>query len=157
RHLQALEKTSALLLPGNMQEELEHQRAVVGERALEGADVLEPLLLDARRHKPLGQHLALEQFGMHAHHQDLLVVRAVEDADPPARRQPPRAAPEKVVVKLLGARCLERMHLAAYRIDARYHMLDDAVLAARIHPLENDQDGPAALGGEPLLQIAQAL
>src|SRR5262249_25823557 len=91
---------------GNVQKELEHQRTVVDEHALECADVLEPLLPDARRHQPLRQLLALQQFGMDPHDQDLLVVRAVEDADPPARGQPPRDAPEKIVVELLGAGAL---------------------------------------------------
>ena len=38
---------------------------------------------------------------MHAHHQHLLVVRAVEDADAAALRQAPRRAPQEVVVQLL--------------------------------------------------------
>ena len=56
-----------------------------------------------------------------------------------------RGAPEEIVVELLGARRLEGMHLAALRIDARHHVLDDAVLAGRIHRLEDHQHRPAVL------------
>ena len=68
-----------------------------------------------------------------------------------------RRAPEKIVVEFLRARRLERMHLAALRIDAGHHVLDDAVLAGRIHRLEHDQHRPAVLRVEPLLQIGEAL
>ena len=43
------------------------------------------------------------------------------------------------------------MDLAALRIEARHHVLDDAVLAGRVHALEDDQQGPAVLGKQLLL------
>ena len=36
-------------------------------------------------------------------------------------------------------------------------MLDDAVLAGRVHALQHDQHRPAVLGIEPFLQVAEAL
>ena len=36
-------------------------------------------------------------------------------------------------------------------------MLDDAVLAGGIHPLEHDQHRPAAVGIEALLQLGETL
>ena len=48
------------------------------------------------------------------------------------------------------------MHLAAQRVDARHHVLDDAVLAGCIHGLEHDEHRPAVLGIEPLLQVGES-
>ena len=76
---------------------------------------------------------APEYSRMHAHHQHLLVVRAIEDADAAARRQAHGGAPQEIVIELLGARRLERMHLAALRIEPAHHVLDDAVLAGGVH------------------------
>ena len=66
-------------------------------------------------------------------------------------------APEEIVVELLGARRLERMHLAALRIDAAHHVLDDAVLAGRVHAPAAHQHRPAVVGVEPLLQFGEPL
>ena len=52
---------------------------------------------------------------------------------------------------------LNGMDLAALRIDARHHVLDGAVLAGRVHRLENDQHRPAVLRVEPLLQLGEPL
>ena len=56
---------------------------------------------------------------------------------------------------LLGG--LKRMHLAALRIDAGHHVLDRAVLAGRIHRLEDQQHRPAILRVELLLQLGEPL
>ena len=87
----------------------------------------------------LRQLLPRQHLGVHAHHQHFLVIGAVEDADAAALRQALGDAPQEIVVELLGARRLERMHLAALRIDAGHHVLDDAVLAGRVHPLEHQE------------------
>ena len=94
---------------------------------------------------------------MHAHDQDLLVVRAVEDADAPALGQAPDVAPQEVVVELLRRGLLERGHLAALRIDAGHDVLDRAVLAGRVHRLKDQQQGPAILGVEHVLLFRQPL
>ena len=53
------------------------------------------------------------------------------------------------------ARVLETEHLAALRIDARHHMFYGAILAGRIHGLE-DQQYRVAIGSVlQLLQLAQ--
>ena len=57
------------------------------------------------------------------------------------------------MLELLGARRLEGVHLAALRIDAGHHVLDDAVLAGGVHALEHHQHAPLAAGVEALLQI----
>src|SRR6185503_19284688 len=69
----------------------------------------------------------------------------------------PAGAPEVVVVELLGRRLLEGEHLAPLGIHARHHVLDGAVLAGGVHGLEDQEQRPAVVRVEPLLQIAQAL
>jgi hypothetical protein len=66
-------------------------------------------------------------------------------------------APEIVVVEIGGGRRLERVDLAALRVDARHDVLDRAVLAGRVHGLEDQQQRPAILGVELVLQLRQQL
>ena len=101
-----------------LQEEFQDQRAVAREMAFEIADVLEALVARYPCRRARRQLLAFQQFRVHAHDQHFLVVGAVEDADTPALGQALSDAPEKIVIELLLARLLERMHLAALRIDA---------------------------------------
>ncbi len=61
------------------------------------------------------------------------------------------------MIEFLHRRLLEREHLASLRIDSRHHVLDNAVLATGVHPLKNDQRGPAILRIEFVLQFGQAL
>jgi len=44
------------------------------------------------------------------------------------------------------------MDHAALGIEARHHVLDDTVLAGRIHGLQHDQDRPAIIGIQPFMQ-----
>ena len=155
--LQPLQQTLALLLPGDVEKELEHDHSIAGEMALEFADILEAFLPDVLADQLGRDFLPLQQFGMHAHDQGLLVVRAVEDADPSSLRDADRRAPEKIVREILLARRLERVHVAALRVETRHDMLDHAILAGGIHPLQHDQQRPAAVGIEALLQLAEAL
>jgi hypothetical protein len=94
---------------------------------------------------------------VHAHHQDLLVIRAVEDADAAAFGQAARGPPEEVVVQLLRRGLLERIHLAPLGVDPGHHVFDHAVLARRVHGLEDQQDRPLVLGVQLLLQIVELL
>src|SRR5215472_6423442 len=94
---------------------------------------------------------------MHAHDQALFVVGTVEDADAAALRKLDHGAPHEVVIELERGRLLERGDLAALRIDAAEDVLDRAVLAGRIHGLENQQQRPAVLGVKSLLEVAEPL
>ena len=76
---------------------------------------------------------------MHAHDQHLLIVGAVEDADPAPLRKARVVRHRKSCSQFLGARMLEAEHLAALRVDAGHDVLDGAVLAGRIHGLEDQQ------------------
>ena len=53
--------------------------------------------------------------------------------------------------------CLNARDLAALRVDALEHRLDRAVLACRVHALENQQQRPLVLGIELFLKIVQPL
>ena len=147
----------ALLLPGDVEKELEHDHSIAGEMALEFADILEAFLPDVLADQLGRDFLPLQQFGMRAHDQGLLVVRAVVDADPSSLRDADRRAPEKIVREILLARRLERVHVAALRVETGHDVVDDAVLAGGIHPLEHDEQRPAAVGIEALLQLGEAL
>ena len=94
------EEALLLLLLGHMEEELDDLRPVAVEVALECVDVLVALLPHGRPGRPVREPLALEPFGVDLESNDLLVVRAVENADAPSFGEG-RDAPEEVVVKLL--------------------------------------------------------
>ena len=59
------------------------------------------------------------------------------------------------MLQLFGAGRLEGMHLAALRIDAGHHVLDDAVLAGGVHALQHDEHGPPPVRVEPLLHFLE--
>src|SRR5947209_17208692 len=61
------------------------------------------------------------------------------------------------MIELVDGLLLERIDLAALRIDALENALDRAVLAGRIHALEDQQHRPAVLGEELFLEIVQPL
>ena len=76
---------------------------------------------------------------MHPNDEHLLVVRTVEDPDPPALGKPGCRAPKKVMLEFLGARLFEAEDLTAFRIDSGHDVPDRAVLAGPVHPLEDQQ------------------
>src|SRR5207249_2538104 len=135
----ARQKALALLLLRDVKKELEHARAVAVQVALQVRDRLVALLPRVVFAAPVGNAFAAQDLRVHAHDQDLLVVRAVEDADTPALGEQARAAPQEIVLQLLGARVLEAVDLAALRVHPGHHVLDHAVLARGVHGLEDDQ------------------
>src|SRR5438093_1085091 len=152
------EEALALLLLRKMEEELEDARSVAMQVVFQPGDRAKPLLPDrVRVEEIVGQLFGAQDLRMHAHDQHLLVIRTVEDADATALGQETRGAPEKIMLQLLGARVLEAEHLAALGIDAGHHVLDDAVLAGRVHRLEDEQKGMPVGRVEQALQRAQLL
>ena len=149
------QETLLLLRLRDVQEELPDQHAVACQVALEAADVAVALLPDPVRDQPWRQLLMREDLGVHAHHEHLLVVRAVEDADTPALGQGAIAAPQVIVIQLLVRGHLERVDLAALRVHARHDVLDGAVLPGGVHRLEDQQHPPAVLRVELVLQLGQ--
>src|SRR2546423_15645613 len=124
---------------------------VAGKMSLKGANVFETLLPYVFAEELGWQLLARQHFRMDAHHNHLFIIRAVENADSPAGRQADRRTPEEVMIELVRARRLERMNLAALRIDAAHHVLDDAVLAGGVHALQHYEQRPLVLSVKALL------
>ena len=92
---------------------------------------------------------------MHAHHEHLLVVGAVEDADLAARGETPRVAPEEVVIELLGRGHLEAVHGHALWVHPTHHVADRPVLASGIQRLQHHQHPPRVLSRKPSLVLRQ--
>ena len=59
------------------------------------------------------------------------------------------------MVQLFVAGRLERVNVTTLWVDAGHNVLDHAILAGGIHGLKDDQDGPAILGVEFLLQVVE--
>jgi hypothetical protein len=109
----------------------------VNERALEGVDLLVPPRPDR-----LGDQL------VDADDEHVLVVGAVED-----RHFPPSGSllvnpPEEIVSQLLGGRLLEADHAAPLRVHGAEDVVDRAVLAPRVQPLQADEKRETAVGVE---------
>src|SRR5579872_3343391 len=76
-----------------------------------------------------GELLPFEPFRVDPHNQNLLVMRTVEDADSPARRQVLAIPPKEVVIEFVGGGLLEARDLAALGVHTAHHVLDYAVFA----------------------------
>src|ERR1700689_1682488 len=141
-----------------MEEELEDTGAVTVEMLLQVDDGTIPLLPDGLLVEQLSRKpLTAENLRMHPNDEHLLIVRAIENADPPSFRQMAGGAPKKIVLQLLGARLLETENFAALRIDPGHDVPDGAVLAGSIDPLKNQQQRLAIVRVVKLLQRAQIL
>ena len=139
-----------------MQEELQDQRAVAREMALERADVLEALLPDVLVDE-FARQLLTRQESPDGRARPAL-PRSSERLKMPMR---PRSGSAMAVRHRKSwssssrARRLEGVDLAALRVDARHDVLDRAVLAGGVHRLEHRQHRPAVLGVELLLQVGK--
>ncbi len=155
RPVDPLEEAGALLLLGQVQEDLHHFEPVVREVVLPAVDLPVAAVPHVRPAGVLGQVLPDEVVGVHPHDEDLLVVRAVEDGDLAARRKPPGVPPQVVVVQLLGRGHLEAADPYALGIDAAHHVADRPVLAPGVDGLEAHQHAVRVLGGQPVLVLGQ--
>ena len=79
--LKPRQEALALFLLRNAQMEFQHQRAVAGEMAFKGANILETMFPDVLFGHGRRQLLPFEEIGMHPHRQHFFVMRAVENAD----------------------------------------------------------------------------
>ncbi len=139
-----------------MKEELHDAGAVAVQVALEPLDgFVSPPPDVAVPHFCLGKPFGTEDLRVDAGDQNLLVIGAVEDPDPPALGERARRPPEEIVLELLGARVLETEDLTALWIDPRHHVRDGAVLAGRVHGLKDQQQRVLIRGVEEVLQLAQ--
>src|SRR5215467_10321451 len=99
--IEPLHKALLLFLARDLQKELEDNNSLTGEVVLEVCDIGEPLVPYPLPDKRLGQLLLPQDLLVHAHYQDFLVIRAVEDPDSPALRQTLTIPPHEVVAEVL--------------------------------------------------------
>ncbi len=138
-----------------MEEELDDPDPVVDEVALPVVDLAKAPLPEVLALRRGGEPLPREDLGMDANDEHLLVVGTVEDADLAAYGNPLGVTPEVVVVELLVRGGLEARDPNALRVDAAHHVADRPVLAAGVDRLQDDEQAPVVLGGEPGLVVGE--
>ena len=148
RVLEALPETHALLVAGEVQEDLQNGGAFVGPSSRSNSRMCSK----RRSHTRFGDEAAHAELPPRPHS-----GRAVEDGDLAARRAEPVHAPEVVVSKLIRARLTERDDAAALGVDAAEHVADRPVLSRCVHALQHEQNGARALREEPVVEDAQTL
>src|ERR1700732_4843844 len=89
---------------------------------------------------------------LHPRGDNVLIVRAIENADHADGRHREMNAPEKVVRQFLCGGLLETGSDDAEGIDRTEYYPNRAVLATRVHALQHDEDGVLGLGVEDFLQ-----
>jgi hypothetical protein len=86
-----------LLLAREVQEELEDDHALTGEIILEARNISEPFVPYSFPDELWRQLLTFQNFLMHAHNENLLVVGSVENPDSTALRKTLDIAPQEIV------------------------------------------------------------
>src|ERR1022692_2438649 len=94
---------------------------------------------------------------MYANDEHLLIIRTIEDADPPPFRQTAGRAPEKIMFQFLSTWLFETENLAALRINSGHDVPDGAILTRGVYPLKNEEQRIAVGCVVELLQRAQLL
>src|SRR5215469_9367664 len=128
-----------------MEEKFADQHAISCQVLLKISNVFETLFPNVFAHEARRQFLFCQKFGMHANDEYLLVVTAVKNSDVAAVRKVFHAAPEIIVVQILGRRRLEGIDLTTLWIYAGHDMLDGAVFARGVHCLKNQEQRPLVL------------
>ena len=134
-----------LLRLGDVEEELEDDDVVLGEMLLEGIDLVVTLPPDRARHEIV-----------HAHHDHVLVMGAVEDPELAVVRNGMMDPPQVVVIPLIVGGNLERLDLDAGGVQPGHDVADGAVLASRVGRLEHDEERALVLGVHEVLELGQA-
>ncbi len=130
----------------DVEEELDDRRPFLGQHPLEFVDVSVARLPTLCGHQ-----------GVDSYHQDILIVAAIEDGDLTRSRSMFVHPPQVVVGQLLGSGYLETGHHHPLGIDAPKHVTDRAVLAARVHSLQDHEHLVSAFCPQQALQLAEAL
>src|SRR5688572_9975267 len=141
----ALLETHLLLVARDVQHELEQQHTVLGQHVLEVVDLVVAGRPDLLRHEAI-----------YARHEDILVVRSVEDPDHPLRRHLAVDAPEEVVTQLQLRGLLEAGDGAPLWVHRGQHLADRAVLTGGVTALEHDEQRAAPVGPEDALELRDA-
>src|SRR4029077_3402931 len=138
-----------------MQEKLANHYAIPRQVMFKRVDVFIALLPDVLGNQRVRQPLGSQEVRVHADNQNFFVVRAVENPDLAALRNASVRPPQVVVIEFFRAWSLEGMNIATLRIHAGHNVLYYAVLAGGIHRLKDQQQRPAVLRIQLLLQIAE--
>ncbi len=88
----------------------------------------------------------LEKFRMHADHQDLFIIRTVENPDIAPPWQDSGIPPQVIMIEFFCAGNLETRDLNTLGVNAGHHVLDRAVFTRCIQGLQDDQQGVGILG-----------
>ena len=128
RGVDARLEAAGLLGAGDVQVELEDDGSVGGEGVLPVVDLAQAA----------ADGLFIE-LAVDARDQDILIVRAVEDADHAAGGKALLAAPEEVMLGFERGGRLEAGDVAALRVDAGEDVADGAVFAGGVHALQHDE------------------
>lgn len=135
-----------LILPGDVQKELQHDRILARQQALESVDVLKATLPYFRRLKLLD-----------ADRDDILVMGTIENRDIATPRRVHVDSPEEIVQPFPLAGLAEALHTHARRIQLAKHTPSRRILPAGVHPLKDHQQTALLPGVEQFLQFDQAL
>src|SRR5580700_4213334 len=138
-----------------MQEKLASHHPVARQIMFEGVDVLIAPLPDMLGNQWVRQLLRLQERGVDSHNQNFFVVGTIEDADLAALWDASVRPPQIIVIEFFGAWSLEGMNIATLRIYTGHDVFDHAVFAGGVHCLNHEQERPAILRTELLLQIAE--
>jgi hypothetical protein len=92
---------------------------------------------------------------VHPHHQDVLIVRTIEDDDLAVLWHLLLDAPEEVMLGLLCGGRFESMDARALRVHGAKHVVDGSVLAGGIQRLQANQQAALVLSVEKILQFTQ--
>jgi hypothetical protein len=156
RPLHPPQKSLALLLLGDVQEDLEDVDAVLGQVPLVIVDLAAAVLPQALR-RLRREPLVFELVGVNALADHVLIVGAVEDAHLSARRQRRADPPEVVVSGLLLGHLLELLELTSAHVEARQREGDRLVLAGGVHTLQQEQQSVGAVCHQDVLRPREAL
>src|SRR5439155_26114551 len=124
RQVDPSQEPATLFLLREVQEDLDDLQSLVVEVALPLVDLVVPPLPDVLALAVVRDALVLEQLRVNTDDENLLVVRAVEDADVTSAGQSGGITPEIVVIELLRTGSLEAVDVDALRVDAAHDVTD---------------------------------
>ncbi len=135
----------SLFILGHMQEELQDRRSLFRKHALELVDV--PVAAPPLH---LGHQIK------HAHNQHVFVMRAVENADLACSRRMAVYSPQVVVTEFAGRGLREAGDRDTLGVETAKNFSNGAVLATRIHGLEDDKQLVTAVRPQEPLKAVEA-
>src|SRR6185369_8278670 len=122
-----------------MQKELANNSSIAGEISLNAANVLESIFPNVVGNQFGRELLLCKQRRVYTYDERFFVVTAIKNTYPSSLRQALCTTPKEIMVQVFTCWSLERIDLAALRIDTREYMLNRTVFAGRIHRLKNKQ------------------